>query len=51
MISSKIYSIPSPLTGEGQGEGGNSTDFMAFYPPPVKPVLPGEGNIAVYEAV
>jgi hypothetical protein len=35
--------IPSPLKGEGQGEGdllGASTSF----PPPLYPLPPGEGN-------
>jgi hypothetical protein len=49
MISQKVKNIPSPLTGEGQGEGEESINFTnLFIPLPFIPSRQGRGNFTFY---
>ena len=49
MESQKVKNTPSPLTGEGQGEGEESGNFKKlFIPLPFIPSHQGRGNLTFY---
>ena len=51
MVSQKSQSTPSPLTGEGWGEGEKLRYFSQLYPLPLIPFRQGRGNRTFYEFI
>ena len=52
MFSYKVKNTPSPLTGEGQGEGEESRNFKKlFIPLPIIPSRQGRGILTFYDSI